>query len=42
MSQTLGLGPEAVLQAVGAFRLLPGDTPDGERMLSHFASMSAS
>jgi shikimate dehydrogenase len=35
-------GGMAVFQAVGAFRLFTGRVPDAERMLRHFAAMSAS
>jgi shikimate dehydrogenase len=31
----------AVFQAVGAFRLFTGLSPDADRMLRHFAAMSA-
>jgi shikimate dehydrogenase len=39
--RTLGGGGMAVFQAVEAFRLITGITPDAERMLRHFASMDA-
>ena len=35
----LGLGVEAVFQAVEAFRLLSGLTPDADRRRRHFLSM---
>jgi shikimate dehydrogenase len=37
--RTLHGGAMAVFQAVEAFRLLTGITPDAERMLRHFASL---
>jgi quinate/shikimate dehydrogenase (NAD+) len=37
--RTLNGGGMAVFQAVEAFRLFTGLTPDPERMLRHFASM---
>jgi shikimate dehydrogenase len=37
--RTLTGGAMAVFQAVEAFRLLTGITPDAERMLRHFASL---
>jgi shikimate dehydrogenase len=37
--RTLGGGGMAVFQAVEAFRLFTGVTPDAERMLRHFAAM---
>jgi shikimate dehydrogenase len=37
--RTLDGGGMAVFQAVEAFRLFTGITPDAERMLRHFASM---
>jgi shikimate dehydrogenase len=40
--RTLDGGGMAVFQAVEAFRLITGITPDGDRMLRHFASMGAS
>jgi shikimate dehydrogenase len=40
--RTLDGGGMAVFQAVEAFRLITGITPDAERMLRHFASMGAS
>ncbi len=39
--RTLDGGGMAVFQAVGAFRLFTGIEPDAERMLLHFATMSA-
>lgn len=39
--RTLDGGGMAVFQAVEAFRLFTGITPDAERMLRHFASMGA-
>ncbi len=39
--RTLHGGGMAVFQAVDAFRLFTGITPDAERMLRHFAEMSA-
>jgi shikimate dehydrogenase len=39
--RTLDGGGMAVFQAVEAFRLLTGINPDAERMLRHFAAMSA-
>jgi shikimate dehydrogenase len=39
--RTLDGGGMAVFQAVGAFRLFTGLAPDAERMLRHFAEMSA-
>jgi len=39
--RTLDGGGMAVFQAVGAFRLFTGIAPDAERMLRHFAEMSA-
>jgi shikimate dehydrogenase len=39
--RTLDGGGMAVFQAVEAFRLFTGVTPDAERMLRHFASMGA-
>jgi shikimate dehydrogenase len=39
--RTLDGGGMAVFQAVEAFRLITGITPDAERMLRHFASMGA-
>ena len=39
--RTLDGGGMAVLQAVEAFRLFTGITPDAERMLRHFAAMGA-
>lgn len=39
--RTLHGGGMAVFQAVGAFRLFTGREPDAERMLRHFAAMSA-
>lgn len=39
--RTLDGGGMAVFQAVGAFRLFTGREPDSERMLRHFAQMSA-
>jgi shikimate dehydrogenase len=39
--RTLDGGGMAVFQAVEAFRLITGITPDAERMLRHFASMDA-
>ncbi|WP_270935071.1 shikimate dehydrogenase [Falsiroseomonas oryzae] len=39
--RTLDGGGMAVFQAVGAFRLFTGRAPDAERMLRHFAEMSA-
>ncbi len=38
--RTLDGGGMAVFQAVGAFRLLTGRTPDAARMLSHFKAMT--
>jgi shikimate dehydrogenase len=40
--RTLDGGGMAVFQAVEAFRLITGITPDADRMLRHFASMGAS
>jgi shikimate dehydrogenase len=34
-------GGMAVFQAVGAFELFAGRTPDPERMLAHFAELTA-
>ena len=39
--RTLDGGGMAVFQAVEAFRLITGITPDADRMLRHFASMGA-
>jgi shikimate dehydrogenase len=39
--RTLDGGGMAVFQAVGAFRLFTGLSPDADRMLRHFAAMSA-
>jgi shikimate dehydrogenase len=39
--RTLHGGGMAVFQAVEAFRLFTGITPDAERMLAHFATMTA-
>jgi shikimate dehydrogenase len=39
--RTLDGGGMAVFQAVEAFRLITGITPDAERMLRHFASMGS-
>jgi shikimate dehydrogenase len=39
--RTLDGGGMAVFQAAGAFRLFTGIAPDAERMLRHFAAMSA-
>ena len=39
--RTLDGGGMAVFQAVGAFRLFTGIVPDAERMVRHFAEMSA-
>jgi len=39
--RTLDGGGMAVFQAVEAFRLFTGINPDAERMLRHFAAMSA-
>jgi len=39
--RTLDGGGMAVFQAVGAFRHITGVSPDAERMLRHFAEMSA-
>jgi len=39
--RTLDGGGMAVFQAVGAFRLFTGREPDADRMLRHFAEMSA-
>ena len=39
--RTLGGGGMAVFQAVEAFRLITGITPDHERMQHHFESMGA-
>jgi shikimate dehydrogenase len=39
--RTLDGGGMAVFQAVEAFRLFTGVTPDAERMRRHFASMGA-
>jgi shikimate dehydrogenase len=40
--RTLDGGGMAVFQAVEAFRLITGMTPDADRMLRHFASIGAS
>jgi shikimate dehydrogenase len=40
--RTLDGGGMAVFQAVEAFRLITGITPDAERMRRHFASMGTS
>jgi shikimate dehydrogenase len=39
--RVLGGGGMAVFQAAAAFRLFTGATPDGERMLRHFAEITA-
>jgi shikimate dehydrogenase len=39
--RTLDGGSMAVFQAVEAFRLFSGITPDPERMLRHFAALGA-
>jgi len=40
--RTLDGGRMAVFQAVEAFRLFSGRTPDPDRMLRHFAAMGPS